>query len=193
MKWGDRAGPVAILWNTSSQTKRKPFEARSAVNQVDSAIARLRLFLVDIDQKEKQLQATRRQFRDQMERVISFALYRETGVEQTLSMMVEVNQRSQNAEQVLQHLGRLRARVVAELESLELTKGIEAAKLELAELESQKAEIESRLSAVDIPPGGVESFGLPSLEELTAEIRRLQSLIHEASERAVQQLVQRRA
>ena len=163
------------------------------MNQVDSTIGRLRLFLADIEQKEKQLEITRRQFRDQMERVISFALYREASVEQTLSMMAEVHQRSQNAEQLLQHLGRLRARVVAELESLQLTKGIEAAKIELAELESRKADLESRLGAVDAPPGGVDSLGLTSLDELTAEIHRLRSLIHEASERAVQTLAMRKA
>lgn len=163
------------------------------MNQVDVAIARLRLFLADVEQKESQLQRMRRQFRDQMERVISFALYREATVEQTLTMMAEVSQRSQNVEQTLQHLGRLRSRVAAELESLQLTKAIEAAKVELAELESRKAELEARIGGVDLSPGGVEALGLPSLDELTAEIRRLKTYIHEASERAVQSLIPPRA
>lgn len=162
------------------------------MNQVETSIARLRLSLADIDQQEKQLQTTRRQFRDQMERVISFSLYQETRLEQTLSMMAEVHQRSDSVEQTLRHLGRLRARVVAELESLELTKGIEAAKIELAELENRKAEVEASIVSMDVPPDGIEALGLPSLEELAAEIRRIRTLIQEASVRAVQTLALRR-
>src|SRR5438093_7576204 len=110
-RWG-RA--VAIL--TPEPTER------TMVNQGDAAIARLRLFLADIEGKEKQLQAVRRQFRDQMERVIGFALYHEASVDQTISMMGDVNEREREVERMLGHLVRLRDRVQAELESLVLTR-----------------------------------------------------------------------
>jgi hypothetical protein len=159
------------------------------VNQVDVSIARLRLFLADIDRRERDLRTLRRQFREQMERVITFALYREPSVEQTLTMMGDVDQRGQTVEQSLQYLGHLRARVEAELESLQLTKGIEAAKLELAELEARRAEVAA--AGLDEAAGPQDADGTPTLEELTAEIRRLQALINEASERAVQTLLRR--
>lgn len=156
------------------------------VGQLDQSIARLRLFLAEIEAREAQVQGMRRQFRDQLERVITFALYREPSLDQTLAMMSDVEQREQTTEQLAQHLGRLHARVEAELESLQLTKGVEDAKTELAELEARKAEIEAT---------GLETTGagsLPSIDELEAEIRRLQSLINEASERAVQTLAAQR-
>jgi len=161
------------------------------VNQADAAIARLRLFLADIEGKEKQLQTMRRQFRDQMERVIGFALYREASVDQTLSMLTDVDEREQAVELTLQHLVRLRDRVRAEIESLELTRGIEAAKLELADLESRKARLEAGATAMESSAGGSEANESPSLEELRAEIRRLQALIHEASDRAIRSLTAR--
>lgn len=157
------------------------------MNQVDAAIARLRLFLAEIDGREKDLRTLRRQFRDQMERVITYALYREPSVEQTLTMMADVDHRGQTVEQTLQHLGRLRARAEAELESLQLTKGIEAAKIELAELEARKAEIQAAGS--DIQVASLEATQPPALDELTAEIRRLQARINEASEQAVRILL----
>jgi phage shock protein A len=153
------------------------------------AIARLRLFLAEIDGREKDLRTLRRQFRDQMERVITYALYREPSVEQTLTMMADVDHRSVTVEQTLQHLGRLRARVEAELESLQLTKGIEAARIELAELEARKAEIEGSMSAAEVGHGSMQPSELPSLDELAAEIRRLQAQINEASEHAVRTLL----
>src|SRR5207253_3493203 len=135
-RWG-RA--VAIL--TPEPTER------TMVNQGDAAIARLRLFLADIEGKEKQLQAVRRQFRDQMERVIGFALYHEASVDQTISMMGDVNEREREVERMLGHLVRLRDRVQAELESLVLTRGIEAAKAELADLEARKSDLEQHRRA----------------------------------------------
>jgi hypothetical protein len=162
------------------------------VNQGDAAIARLRLFLADIEGKERQLQVVRRQFRDQMERVVGFALYHEASVDQTVSMMADVEERDQVIERTLGHLLRLRERVQAELESLMLTRGIEAAKAELADLESRRLEIEQRQRAGTVSPGDEAGSDQVALERLDAEMRRLQSLIHEATDQAVRSLSERR-
>jgi hypothetical protein len=125
-----------------------------------------------------------------MERVIGFALYHEASVDQTLSMMGDVQERERAAEQMLAHLVRLRDRVQAELESLVLTRGIEAAKVELADLEARKATLEHAE-----PPAAAASVTAASdktLEDLGAEIRRLQSLIHDATDQAVRSLSARK-
>lgn len=158
------------------------------MGQLDQSIARLRLFLAEIEVREAQVQTMRRQFRDQLERVITFALYRERSLDQTLAMMADIEQRGQATEQMAQQLGRLHARVDAELESLQLTKGVEDAKAELAELEARRAQLEAPLLGLT----GEAQAPLPTIEELEAEIRRLQSLINEASERALQTLAPRR-
>lgn len=148
------------------------------------SIARLRLLLKEIEAKEKQIQAARRQFRDQLERVINFALYRDPSLDQTLAMMADVDQRSENTEQIGQHLSRLRARVQSELDSLQLTKSFELAKLELAELEARKV----ALRQADSPDSAGAEADVAALD---AEIERLRVLINDASERAVETLARR--
>lgn len=148
------------------------------------SIARLRLLLKEIEAKEKQIQAARRQFRDQLERVINFALYRDPSLDQTLAMMADVDQRSENTEQIGQHLSRLRARVQSELDSLQLTKSFELAKLELAELEARKV----ALRRADSPDSAGAEADVAALD---AEIERLRVLINDASERAVETLARR--
>lgn len=160
------------------------------VNQLDATIARLRLFLAEIEARERQVQVVRRQFRDQVERVISYALYRDGTLDQTLAMMADVEQRRRDAEELFERLGDLHARVEAELESLQLTKDVEGAKSALAELEARRA----RLEAWDEGSQAVRLKGSAylSLEDITAEIRRLRTLINQASERAAQRVVSRK-
>jgi hypothetical protein len=148
------------------------------VNQGDAVVARLRLFLAAIESREKQLQAVRRQSRDQMERVVGFALYRDATLDQTLAMMSEVDDRVQMADRTLEHLGHLRDRVRAELESLLLTRQIEEAKAQLVDLQVRKTELDP------MELGGTT----PELTEVEAEIRRLQALIEEATSQAVRSL-----
>lgn len=155
-------------------------------NQLDATIARLRLFLAEIEARDVQVQALQRQFRDQLERVITFALYREPSLDQTLTMMADVEQRAEAADELARRLGHLRARVRAEVESLQLTKDVEGAKSELALLEARKAEREAQLA---VEAEEADQAVAESLEELEGDIRRLQALIHEASERAAQRVV----
>lgn len=131
------------------------------------------------------MNSLRRQFQDQQERVISFALYREPSLDQTLAMMADVDQRGESTEQLARYLGRLHARVVAELQSLQLTRNVEDARAELAGLEVRRARLE------DSTASEVAEEGL-SLAEIDAEMRRLQAVIADASARALQTLSARR-
>lgn len=131
------------------------------------------------------MNSLRRQFQDQQERVIGFALYREPSLDQTLAMMADVDQRGESTEQLARYLGRLHARVVAELQSLQLTRNVEDARAELAGLEVRRARLE------DSTASEVAEEGL-SLAEIDAEMRRLQAVIADASARALQTLSARR-
>lgn len=137
---------------------------------LDVMIARLRLMLADIAAKESQLESLCRQYREQRRKVAGFTLYSETTLETSLSLMDDVAGRLRDTEQTLQHLGMIKEKAQTELESLQLTRGVEQAKAELAELERRSTDAEAR-------------SGTPPLE-IESEIRRLRNLINEASERA---------
>src|SRR5439155_5816929 len=127
----------------STQRSFSRSEAGTArrVNQLDLSIARLRLFLVEIESRAGQVHTLQRQLRDQLERVIGFALYKEPTLDRTLNLMADVEQRAEATEQLAQRLGRLETRVRAELESLQLTRDVQNAKSELAHLEAQRAQL----------------------------------------------------
>jgi hypothetical protein len=71
----------------------------------------------------------------------------------------------------------IRRKAETELESLQLTKGVEQAKAELAALQRRQADAE----------GGAA----PAPSDLSEEIQRLQNLINEASDRAARSLERR--
>ena len=168
----------------STQRSFSRSEAGTArmVNQLDLSIARLRLFLAEVESREGQVRTLQRQLRDQLERVIGFALYKEPTLDRTLNLMEDIEQRAESAEHLAQRLGRLETRVRAELESLQLTRDVQNAKNELAFLEAQRAQMSSG------PQGGSPDLTAPSLADLEADIRRLQTVIHDASERAAQRV-----
>ena len=153
-------------------------ESRSevSVQTLDVMIARLRLMLADIAAKESQLEGLCRQYREQRQKVIGYTLYSETTLDTSLGLMDDVGERLRATEQTLSHLSMIKQKAQSELESLQLTKGVEQAKAELAELLRRKAE--------------AEATSEPS-PELGDEIRRLQNLINEASERAARSIGQR--
>jgi len=71
----------------------------------------------------------------------------------------------------------IRRKAETELESLQLTKGVEQAKAELADLQRRQA---------DAAAGAA-----PAPSDLSEEIQRLQNLINEASDRAARSLERR--
>lgn len=146
-----------------------------ALKKLDLTIARLRLLLAEVTARENAVEGQRGTFRDQYDKLITFALYGDTTLDSVLAMMRDVDERIQHVEGTGRALRALRLRAERELESLQLTKGIEEAKALLAQLKVQEQE------AAD--PGSPLTR-----DEIQAEITRLESLIAEASARAAKSL-----
>jgi hypothetical protein len=149
------------------------------VQKLDVTIAKLRLLLADVMAKEQQLQAMRLQFRDQLRKSIDYSVYGDGSLEGTLGLMGEIQQRIATTEGALRDLGLVRARAERELESLQLTKRIEEAKTELADLIARQAELAQE--------GTLGEAG----QELGGQIERLRQQINEASEQAAKTLDRR--
>jgi hypothetical protein len=149
------------------------------VHKIDITIARLRLLLADVAAKEQQYAGARQQFRDQLRRAIEFSIYGDSTLEGSLGSMAEIQQRIAAAESTLRDLGLIRVRAERELESLQLTKRIEAAKAELQELIARQRELELA--------GTLGADG----EELRTQIQQLRRQINEASEQAARTLGRR--
>ena len=149
------------------------------MQKIDVTITKLRLLLADILAKEQQLAAMRQQFRDQLRKAVDYSVYGDGSVDGSLGLMSEVQQRLATVEGTLRDLGLVRARAERELESLQLTKRIEAAKTELNDLLTEQARLEE--------DGALEAAD----QELGSQIRRLRQQINEASEQAARTLDRR--
>lgn len=139
-----------------------------ALKKIDITIARLRLLLADVAARERTLDDQRRVCREQQNKLITFCMYGDTSLDSVLSMMGDVQERLTSVEATAQSLAAIRKRAEFELESLQLTKGIEEAKLRLQQLQ--------------------DGHTAPPDAHVEAEIARLQALINEASERAAQNI-----
>ena len=151
------------------------------VQKIDVTIAKLRLLLADAEAKERQYTGVRQQFREQLRRAVEYSIYGDNSLDGTLGLMSEIQQRIADAEGTLRDLGLVRARAERELESLQLTKRIEAAKTELQELAARQRELEAA-GTLDADGEGVE---------LAARVRELRQQINEASEQAARTLGKR--
>ncbi|HEY7063963.1 MAG TPA: hypothetical protein VII06_20965 [Chloroflexota bacterium] len=159
------------------------------MQKLDVMMARLRLILADVSAKEQQQATLRRQLRDQVERLVTYSLYGDAELDRSLALMADVEQRLSQVEIDARHLQRIRERAERELETLQLTKGVEEAKARLSALHEQKAEVERALQGAAAPGGPtVDLAAAAQLRQaesaLDEEIRRLQHDINEASERA---------
>lgn len=134
--------------------------------QLEKAIARLRLLLAEVRQREADLERQVEQFRAQLRRAPAQALYSPLPLETLLMAMGEVQERLGHAEMTLQHLRAIKERARRELEALELTLRIQQAQEELQTLRERARR------------GGEDE------EVLQGEIRRLEALISEYSQRA---------
>jgi hypothetical protein len=90
-------------------------------------------------------------------------------------MLGDVQERLSHIEATSRALAAIRQRAENELESLQLTKGIEEAKILLNELQLRQA-------------AAIDATDALSPAEIQAEIARLRSLINEASERAARNI-----
>ena len=147
-------------------------QLQPALKKLDLTIARLRLLLADLNARDAAVDAQRHTFNAQRHKLINHALYGEATLDNVLGMLADVEERLASTEATAKSLQAIRARAEMELESLQLTKSIEEAKVSLLELQ----ELQAR-------NGAGESDSRSAIE---AEIGRLQALINEASERAAQ-------
>ena len=142
------------------------------MQKIDVTIARLRLLLADVMAKEEQYGTMQRQFRNQLRKAIEYSVYGDAPLDGTLGVMNEIQQRIGQADTTLRDLKLVRAKAEKELESLQLTRRIEAAKKELRDLLSRQSELDHE--------GALGQAG----QHLGEQIQRLRQQINEASEQA---------
>ncbi len=118
------------------------------MREIDRRIASLRLRLAEVSAREDQLKALQRQFKGQLEKVTEYAVYDRGDLDAALAAAEEVEARLRQTESTLRHLGIIRARGQEELDALLLTRSIEVAKTDLAELEERLREMEAELERV---------------------------------------------
>jgi hypothetical protein len=150
-----------------------------ALKKIDLTIARLRLLLADISAREAALDDHRRTCSEQRNKLVTFSIYGDSTLDSVLAMLADVEERSMHIDATGRSLAVVRKRAEVELESLQLTKGIEEAKVLLHELQAKQASDEI---------GAADAL---SAAEIQAEIARLQTLITEASERAARSIGRR--
>jgi hypothetical protein len=154
------------------------FSPPPALKKLDVTIARLRLLLAEVTAREAANEEQRRTCREQHNKLITFSLYGDSSLDSVLAMLADVQERLSHLEATSRSLAAVRKRAENELESLQLTKGIEEAKVLLHELQAKQA---APIDAADaLSPG-----------EIQAEIARLRTLINEASERAAKTIARR--
>ena len=149
------------------------------VQNIDVTIAKLRLLLADVLAKEQDLTALHHQFRDQLKKAVDYSVYGDASVAGTLGLMSEIQQRIASTETALRDLALVRTRAERELESLQLTKRIEAAKSELRDLLAHQVELERK--------GALGA----AVQDLDEQIHQLRQQINEASEQAAKTIDQR--
>jgi hypothetical protein len=156
--------------------EERPSPASAPVlKKIDLTIARLRLLLADLTAREAALEEQRRTCSEQHHKLITFSLYGDSSLDSVLAMLGDVQERLSHIEATARALASIRKRAENELESLQLTKGIEEAKVVLQALQARQA----------APMDPAEAL---SPDEIQAEIARLRTLINEASERAAQNI-----
>ena len=154
------------------------YSSGPALKKIDLTIARLRLLLADITAREASLEEQRRTCREQQNKLVTFSLYGDSSLDTVLTMLEDVHERQSAIEAKARSLQMIRTRAENELESLQLTKGIEEAKALLLQLRARQAGDRRSLDPSDaLTP-----------EELQREIARLQALINEASEQAARNI-----
>jgi hypothetical protein len=135
------------------------------LKKIDLTIARLRLLLAELTARNAALEDQRRTCREQHNKLVTFSLYGDSSLDSVLSMLADIDERLTHVEATSRSVAAIRKRAENELESLQLTKSIEEAKVLLHELQTKQANPESQ-----------------------AEIARLRSLINEASEQAAKNI-----
>ncbi len=107
--------------------------------QIREATDKLRMVLADIRGREEQLDAMIRQFKGQLARLARQATYGRASLDAALSSMNEVQERLDHAKATREHLLAIKQQARSELEALQITQQVEAAKESLGQLKSKQA------------------------------------------------------
>src|SRR5260221_3927549 len=154
-----------------AMSEQRPSPAPApALKKIDLTMARLRLLLADVTARGAALQEQRRSCTEQHTNLVTCSVYGDSSLDSVLAMLGDVQERLSHIEATSRALAAIRQRAENELESLQLTKGIEEAKILLNELQLRQA-------------AAIDATDALSPAEIQAEIARLRSLINEASER----------
>ena len=141
------------------------------MHKLDLNIARLKLLLAEVGAKREALAATRLQYQEQINRLVSFTVHEDAGVERTLAMMMDIDGRLQEVARQERYLELLRAKAQRELDSLQLTKLIEETRAQLNLLRQRQQDVTNAQGAAsETDPAWI-----------AIEIRRLESVIAVAS------------
>jgi hypothetical protein len=135
------------------------------MSQLQQTMATLRLSLVEIQNKEKQLDSMISQFRTQLRRLPRQVVYGKTPLDVSLSAMGEIEERLADALAIRRRLLTVKKAATDELAALESVKQVGEARQSLSKLKRQ------------ILVSGED-------EETQTEIRRLEQFIAQHSKRA---------
>jgi len=152
------------------------------MHKLDLTIARLKLLLAEINGKRESLASTRHQYEEQIRRLVSFAVHDDGGVDQTLSMMMDIDARLRELTHQDQYLNAIRTAAQRELDSLQLTKLIEEAR---AQLDVLRANVHGE--------PGAQTAEAADPAWISGEIRRLEDIIAEASGAAAKSIANARS
>ncbi len=140
------------------------------MHKLDLNIVRLKLLLAEVNAKRETLTATRRQYEDQINRLVDITIHEDSGVDRTLGMMLDVDTRLQEVARQQHYLELVRDKARRELDSLQLTKLIEETRAQLALLRQRQREEDAAARADE-----------EGIDHVAQEIRRLEEIITVAS------------
>jgi len=150
------------------------------MHKLDLNIVRLKLLLAEVNAKRDALAATGRQYDDQITRLIDVTVHEDSGVDRTLTMMMDVDARLQEITRQQHYLELVSAKARHELDSLQLTKLIEETRAQLAVLRQRESEEDA----------AARSDGA-GVDWIVREIRRLEEIITVASGAAAKSISSR--
>ena len=97
-------------------------------------MAILRIILAEIDDRERQLESMISQFRTQLRRLPRQVIYGKTGLDASLSLMGEIEERLSDSTSTLRRLQVIKKATLDELAALESVKQVSEARRSLADL-----------------------------------------------------------
>ena len=140
------------------------------MHKLDLNIVRFKLLLAEVNAKRETLTATRRQYEDQINRLVDITIHEDSGVDRTLGMMLDVDTRLQEVARQQHYLELVGDKARRELDSLQLTKLIEETRAQLALLRQRQREEDAAARADE-----------DGVDRVAQEIRRLEEIITVAS------------